>query len=232
LENLSVTTPQEVVEASGYAVLHSFLALEDLPPLQEEAERLLRASASRGGARNVLGKSTLFQDLATAGLPAQAAAAILGSGARPTKLTVFDKTPQANWKVPWHQDLTITVAERREVPGFGPWTVKDDVPHVQLPLSVLEKILAIRLHLDDTPADNGALRVIPGSHRLGRLSVSRITEIRRRIPEKICEVAAGSAMLMSPLLLHASSASESPSRRRVLHFEYSAAPLPGGLRWA
>jgi ectoine hydroxylase-related dioxygenase (phytanoyl-CoA dioxygenase family) len=218
-------------EAAGYAVLPSLISREDLSTLQQEVDRLLSASSSRGGARNVLGKSALLQDLATAGPPAQAAAAILGSGAQPTKLTVFDKTPDANWKVPWHQDLTIAVAERREVPGFGPWTVKDGVLHVQPPTSVLENVLAIRLHLDDTPADNGALRVLPGSHRFGRLSPSQIAEIRQRTPKETCEVPAGGAMLMSPLLLHASSASDSPSRRRVLHFEYSAAPLPGGLRW-
>lgn len=91
MEDLSVTDPQEIVAASGYAVLRSFVALDNLPPLQEESDRLLRTSTSRGGARNILGKSPLLQDLAMAGPPAQAAAAILGSGARPTKLTVFDR---------------------------------------------------------------------------------------------------------------------------------------------
>ncbi len=145
---------------------------------------------------------------------------------------MFDKTPRSNWKVPWHQDLTIAVSERREVAGFGPWSVKDGLPHVQPPASLLERIVALRLHLDDTPAANGALRVLAGTHKLGRLSAARIDALRRQIPETVCPVAAGGAMLMSPLLLHASSPSHAPLRRRVLHFEYSAADLPAGLAWA
>jgi ectoine hydroxylase-related dioxygenase (phytanoyl-CoA dioxygenase family) len=92
-------------------------------------------------------------------------------------------------------------------------------------------VLALRLHLDDTPADNGALRVLPGTHRMGRLSDLRISQLRGEIQEGVCPISAGSAMLMSPLLLHASSPAASPCRRRVLHFEFSAACLPGGLEW-
>jgi hypothetical protein len=217
---------------SGFVLLDELVLACDLEPLRAEADRLLHDSMNRGGARNVLDKSQRLRELAMSGPPARTAAALLGSEARPTKLTIFDKTPRANWKVPWHQDLTITVKERREVPGFGPWSVKENLPHVQPPASVLENVLAIRLHLDDTPAANGALRVLAGSHRLGRLSEAQIDALRRQVPETVCPVPAGGAMLMSPLLVHASSASQAPSRRRVLHFEYSAAPLPGGLAWA
>jgi ectoine hydroxylase-related dioxygenase (phytanoyl-CoA dioxygenase family) len=96
----------------------------------------------------------------------------------------------------------------------------------------LEQVIALRLHLDDTPAENGALRVLPGTHKLGRLSNRKIALLRRETQEVVCAVPAGGAMLMSPLLLHASSASDAPSRRRVLHVEFSAALLPGGLKWA
>jgi hypothetical protein len=73
----------------------------------------------------------------------------LGSVAAPVKATLFDKTPDANWLVPWHQDLTISVKERVDIDGFGPWTVKAGVLSVQPPVSILERMLAIRIHLDD-----------------------------------------------------------------------------------
>lgn len=218
-------------EASGFLLLSALISSDELLQLHAEVDRLLEESESRGGVRNVLGKSPFLHDLATSGPPARAAETFLGPGARPVKLTIFDKTPQANWKVPWHQDLTISVQERKDVPGFGPWTIKDGVPHVQPPVAILEQVLALRLHLDDTPAENGALRVLPGTHKLGRLSDQAIASLRRETQEVVCEVPAGGAMLMSPLLLHASSASEAPSRRRVLHFELSAVRLPGGLEW-
>jgi hypothetical protein len=223
---------QRQVLETGFALVDELVAAEALPALRTEVDRLLLESTGRGGARNVLHKSPLLRELAMGGPPAEVAATILGPEARPTKLTVFDKTPEANWKVPWHQDLIIAVAARAELPGFGPWSVKDGIPHVQPPAEVLESILAIRLHLDDTPPSNGALRVLPGSHRRGRIPEADVASLRRQCSEVVVAVHAGGALLMRPLLLHASSAAELPSRRRVLHFEYSAARLPGGLAWA
>jgi hypothetical protein len=227
----SASLNRELVE-SGFAVVDGLVETTALPALRAETDRLLGHAQRRGGARNVLDKSDLLRDLARTGPPARLAAAVLGEQAQPTKLTVFDKSPQANWKVPWHQDLTIAVAARAEIPGFGPWSTKEGVVHVQPPVEVLQQVLAIRLHLDDTPASNGALRVLPGSHRLGRLNDAQVDALRRDGAAVVCPVAAGGAMLMSPLLLHASSAAVVPARRRVLHFEYSAAPLPGNLAWA
>lgn len=158
--------------------------------------------------------------------------ALIGPGARATKLTLFNKKPEANWKIRWHQDVTITVKERRPVAGFEAWSEKEGVLHVRPPVAILEGLIALRLHLDPTPQANGALRVIPGSHRRGRLSRADIRHCREESSQVICEVAAGGVMAMRPLLLHASSAARAPSNRRVLHFEYASRALPGELRWA
>lgn len=218
-------------EQRGFVVIERMVAPDLLGSLRAEADRLLATSDHRAGVRNALSRSAVLSRVARSGPPAEVAREVLGPRARPTKLTLFDKTAGANWKVPWHQDLTISVRERREVDGFGPWSVKDGVPHVQPPLPVLQSILAIRLHLDDTPPNNGALHVLEGTHQLGRLSDAQVDELRGRIPEHVCVVPAGGAMLMSPLLLHASKPAVDPARRRVLHFEYSAADLPEGLAW-
>ena len=149
----------------------------------------------------------------------------------PIRAIYFDKSPNANWLVPWHQDLTIAVQARADVPGFGPWTEKDGIPHVQPPVEMLERMLTIRLHLDAADESNGALRVIPGSHRQGRLSAGHISEIRHRQTEVVCASAAGGALLMRPLLLHASGRSTSPGHRRILHIEYAGFSLPPALAW-
>jgi hypothetical protein len=149
----------------------------------------------------------------------------------PVRAIYFDKTPETNWGVAWHQDLTIALRNRAEHPGFGPWSTKDGVPHVQPPVALLEQMLTVRLHLDDADESNGALRVIPGSHRHGRLSAAQIQELRDQQGEHLCAVCAGDALLMRPLLLHASSRSTSDRHRRVLHIEYAAFPLPVGLEW-
>jgi hypothetical protein len=155
----------------------------------------------------------------------------VGTAARPVRAIYFDKSPDANWLVPWHQDLTIAVRERVEAPGFGPWSVKEGVPHVQPAVELLARMLAVRLHLDDADQSNGALRVLAGSHRCGRLGAEAIAEWRARGAEIVCTAAAGDALLMRPLLLHASSKSTSSRSRRVLHLEYAGFDLPAGMKW-
>jgi len=144
---------------------------------------------------------------------------------------LFDKTPEANWPVAWHQDQIIAVAERIEVQGFSAWSVKEGLPHVRPPAGILESMITARLHLDDCVAANGALQVLPGSHRAGFLSEDAIRRWTREVSPRFCEVPHGGVLLMKPLVLHASSPSTQPGHRRVLHIEYGPGTLPGGLRW-
>lgn len=150
----------------------------------------------------------------------------------PVRAIYFDKSPDANWLVPWHQDLTLALRNRKEVPGFGPWSVKEGIPHVQPPVELLEKMITVRFHLDAADDSNGALRVLPGSHQRGRWSAEQIGEWRECVPEVMCRAAAGDALLMRPLLLHASSRATRAGHRRVLHLEYAGFRLPEGLEWA
>lgn len=156
---------------------------------------------------------------------------MLGRKARVVRGIYFDKHRDANWKVAWHQDVTIAVREKTEVEGFGPWSIKAGITHVQPPVWVLERMLALRLHLDYADLTNGALHVLSGSHKYGRLSARDIQTMKEKCRVVTCPVPAGGVMLMRPLLLHASSAATHPRRRRVLHLEYSASELPGGLAW-
>jgi hypothetical protein len=155
----------------------------------------------------------------------------VGPAARPVRAIYFDKSPNANWLVPWHQDLTIAVRQRVDAPGFGPWSVKDGVPHVQPPAEIMARMIAVRLHLDPADEANGALRVLAGSHLRGRLTAEQIATWSDQGAEVVCTAAAGDALLMRPLLLHASSKSTSTHSRRVLHIEYAGFDLPEGMQW-
>lgn len=152
-------------------------------------------------------------------------------GGFPVRSILFDKTAATNWGVAWHQDLSICVKERHDVPGFTAWSVKDGVAHVQPPISVLERMLTLRLHLDDCRPDNGPLRVIPGSHRHGRASAEEVTVWRNKVPIVTCAVLSGGAVVMKPLVLHSSSPATNPSHRRVLHVEFASEALPQPLEW-
>jgi ectoine hydroxylase-related dioxygenase (phytanoyl-CoA dioxygenase family) len=92
-------------------------------------------------------------------------------------------------------------------------------------------MVAVRRHLDDCGAENGPVRVLPGSHRVGRLGSEEIAAWRERTPPVECLVPRGGLLVMRSLLLHASSPATAPVHRRVLHLESAAETLPGGLEW-
>ena len=139
----------------------------------------------------------------------------------PFKATLFDKSPQSNWLVAWHQDLALPIRSRVDAPGWGPWTDKGGRLYAIAPAEALRKVVALRVHVDDSSAENGPLRVLPGTHRLGRLTEERIAALAREVEPVECTVTSGGVLAMSPLIVHASSKSTSTAPRRVIHLEYA-----------
>ncbi len=213
------------LEAEGYEIRRRLV----MPEVVEHLRTVL-GPVNGAGRRGLLAEPEIAE-FARHGPPADLMRDVLGPAARPVRAIYFNKTAETSWLVPWHQDLSIAVPEKSEVEGYGPWSVKDGVPHVQPPVAVLEGMLTLRLHLDDCDESNGALRVIAGSHRHGRLSAERIQEMRKSDAEVLCRAAEGDVLLMRPLLLHASGHATGPRQRRVLHIEYAACELPKPLRW-
>jgi hypothetical protein len=154
-----------------------------------------------------------------------------GPSAIPVRVLLFDKTPAANWAVPWHQDRTIAVKARHEVAGFGPWSVKDGVDHVEPPIAILEGMTTLRLFVDDCDDENGPLEVAIGSHRFGRLPGKEMADIVRRSAMFVGAGQAGDVLVMKTLAVHSSKRARSPGHRRVLHVDYAARELPPPLEW-
>jgi hypothetical protein len=219
------------IAEDGFSMVEGLLPEALVCELVGFVEQNLSVDGRRGGIRNLLDISRM-RDLAESFPVRSPVEAVLGKDARVVRGILFDKTESANWKVPWHQDVTIAVNRKVEVDGFGPWSHKDGVLHVQPPATVLEKMVSIRLHLDDCPEENGALRVIGGFHLKGKLPEREIQSLAEQSSVVTCAIRLGGALLMRPLLLHASSASFVPGHRRVIHFDYAAVSLPNGLEWA
>lgn len=146
------------------------------------------------------------------------------------KSIFFDKPEDANWFVSWHQDVPINIKERKETVGFTSWTKKQDIHSVCPPDEVLQNMFTIRIHLDETTSQNGALKVISGTHNK-RFTSEELTAITSNTTPTIIEVQEGGIQLMKPLLLHASSKVLNQKRRRVIHLEFSSTVLPNGLEW-
>ncbi|MFO1488523.1 MAG: phytanoyl-CoA dioxygenase family protein [Verrucomicrobiota bacterium] len=220
---------------SGFQLLRNVLAEEECNVFAQElsalfAEELRSESRRIGGVRNLLRTHDRTSRLA------RSLEVVLELGRRtgkhyfPVRAIFFDKTPEANWRVPWHQDVAIAVNQRKDTEGFDGWSVKDGVAHVIPPAEILAGMITVRIHLDRCYVSNGALRVIPKSHGLGRLSPEKEAELLKQ-SQVVCEAERGDALLMRPLLLHASLPAENPNHRRVLHIEYASGDLPNGLEW-
>jgi ectoine hydroxylase-related dioxygenase (phytanoyl-CoA dioxygenase family) len=228
-------------EHDGFAVLANVVPPEVVADLLElsrdwfsgQQDGLLQRDGEVYGARDLLWRVSEVRHLAASPALLGIARAILGPEAFAVRGLFFDKTQTTNWNLPWHQDMTIAVRARCDVPGFGPWTLKAGVPHVLAPAFLLARRVTIRLHLDPCGPQNGPMRVIPGSHHSGRLDPSAIAAWACRAARQPvdCLSPSGGVVVMRPLLLHASSSGTAPGHRRVIHLEYAAEALPDGLEW-
>ena len=222
---------QQIVEQQGFAITAPLLTPSEIE-IVRNALNQPSISRSRAGVRHALGLPEVTE-LARDQRLLSIAREILGAGAFPYHATLFDKSPASNWLVVWHQDTALPLRQRRELQGWGPWSVKEGVVYAHAPANALRQVLALRIHLDDSTERNGPLRVLPGSHERG---VMTDEDIERLVPQTSpveCVVQRSGVLAMRPLLVHSSSKSHDDSPRRVLHIEYAASVFPAeGLELA
>ena len=222
-----LTSAATLLRDCGFVVVPRVVS-EEL--LQEAEERLETLNVSRAGTRNLL-EHEWCRSLAASIRNHVALAECLQPTLVAVQCTYFDKSPLRNWRVAFHQDLAVPTLQRSDHPELGAWSEKEGQLFVHAPASLLAQLVAVRVHIDPATTSNGPLRVIPGSHRLGRLNPAQIQQSRAASHEVVCTAQRGDILLMQPLILHASSKGTVPDRRRVLHFLF-APPDPGyDIRW-
>ena len=203
---------------AGFEKFREVLSSPECDALLASLESVNR---SRAGARHLMSHPAVAQ------LARDPRLLRIAGGAIPYRATLFDKSRASNWLVAWHQDTAIPLASRFEAEEWGPWSIKAGISYAHAPAWALEKIVALRLHLDPSTADNGPLLVIPGSHRRG---VFRPGGEDKHVA---CVCGRGDVLAMRPLLLHSSQKAASPEPRRVLHIEYAESlDLAPGIRLA
>ncbi|HEX2123479.1 MAG TPA: phytanoyl-CoA dioxygenase family protein [Thermoanaerobaculia bacterium] len=215
------------LDALGFAVADVALSEQQCDHI---ASAIPAVTGGRGGVRGLVGHPTVLQLLLHQRLGEYVWSAV-GRELVAVKATLFDKTAESNWRVQWHQDRVIAVRERMDVAGYGPWSTKAGVLHVEPPASVLEQMLAVRLYLDECGPANGPMQVLPGSHEWGKIPEEELQD--RVAGTKPVEVhaAKGALVLMRPLLVHSSSLSRDAGHRRVLHIELAPAEAISPLQW-
>jgi ectoine hydroxylase-related dioxygenase (phytanoyl-CoA dioxygenase family) len=214
------------LDRDGAAIVPGVLSSNECGAVTQALQTLPRSGA---GSRSLL---TQPGCIALARRLHDALAAHLPRDHVAVQCTYFEKSTALNWLVTLHQDLSIPVSTRTDAPGWSGWSEKEGQLFAQPPVGVLEQSIAVRLHLDVCGSDDGPLRVVPGSHRFGRLGDDEAIRLRADAGEVVCTAEPGDALLLRPLLLHASSKATGRSPRRVLHFVFGPPTLPDGLAWA
>lgn len=218
------------IETHGFAVIPDVLCSAEIDQLTAALTHanLIRSRAGVRHAMKYPAVAATARDTRLCNL----ARAVLGPEAFPYRATLFDKSPDSNWLVVWHQDTALPLLRRKEQAGWGPWSIKEGALYAHAPAHALSQVLALRLHLDDSNLTNGPLRVLPGTHGKGVLSDDSIQDLAKSHAAVACIVPHGGVLAMRPLLVHASSKSHAERPRRVLHLEYAAAPTLDGLSLA
>lgn len=218
------------LQHAGFDILHELIAPEVSSALLEQLSAL-RLQPLRGGIRRIEQQLPAVEVLAKSARLLELVRPYLDGEPKLVRAIYFEKSPQNNWYVTWHQDKTVSVSHRFEAEGWKAWSLKAGAWHTQPPLAVLENMVTIRIHLDPATRQNGCLKVIPRSHLSGLLKPAEIQSQVGQSQPDYCEVPAGGAVMMRPLILHASEKAINDTPRRVLHFEYSGYALPEGIAW-
>jgi hypothetical protein len=226
------TTILDNFEETGFEILSCEQHMPSIQLLKVECSRLLFSTGSqKAGIRNLLDSNTLITEFCRSGWFFELAQSVLGNSARPVRVILFDKSPEANWSVPWHQDLAIAVRGDGLPEGYGPRSNKEGVPHIIPPQRILENMVTLRLHLDPCPLESGPLVVSPGSHHLGKCKDGEIAPEDLEANSITCVAQLGDVLMMRPLLFHKSSKATLPSARKILHVEYAGIELDEPLAW-
>ena len=224
---VAVAVEEMTIQKEGAQLFKAALSFAQL----SELERALADQAQDHAGVRHSGIPELRPCLSPTGPVGNVAASIVGPECLPVRAILFDKNADQNWSLGWHQDRTIAVRQRVDIDGFGPWSVKSGMVHVEPPFDLLASMVTVRVHLDAVPEKNAPLLVAPGSHKRGRIPTSEIPEVVRQCGIITCLAAAGDIWLYATPILHASDAASQLSHRRVLQIDYAVGQLPGGLEW-
>lgn len=232
---MTYTSNKIALEENGYSLLAALYTEKEVEQIVDTLERSKMEGSAYLKTNDLFAIRQLLSTIPelTAQLFNQNLTALLSqlfeSDCFLTKAIYFDKPSESNWFVAYHQDLSISVKEKVEVAGYKNWTYKKGQYGVQPPISVLEDTITIRIHLDHTDANNGALKILPTSHLKG---IHRIEAVdMAQAAEISCEVEKGGVMLMKPLTFHASGRTTNKKQRRVLHLEFCSQELATPLEW-
>lgn len=227
-------TVKDSILQDGFSIIHPFFTLEYMDELIVQLESHNAFTFDKqvsDSCSNLIHTIPVVKNLAYSAQIITIVENVLGNISFPVYAVILDKSQDNNWGLDWHQDLKISVKHKIETTGYRNWTEESGIPHVIPPLTVLEKRMSVRIHLDNCFIENGAMLVAPKSHKVGMLSDKSEIEKVASGETCYCEIQKGGVMCFTPLLLHKSPYATTTKKRRVLQIDYAGTKLINGLEW-
>lgn len=211
---MNTTDLQQQYERDGFVVLREVLSRDECAVLKAEGLRVLKEHARPNSSVfvGVAAASQVFYDLASDPRIAAALEPLMPEGIMFMSDKFVWKSGDARFGTPWHCDSAYWKNTR---PKISVW-----------------------IPLDDATAQNGTLKVLPGAHKqdwqhgAGDMTVTNnefantISSIPDDAPnEMICEIPAGSLLIFSDRLPHASCPNTAGLDRYAIISTYHA-PQP------
>lgn len=205
---------QQQLDEAGYVVLENLMGTDLLAALRlrvaelfiEEGEGAGAEFKQEPGARrlaNLLDKGEVFQQALRTPRLLACVAGVLGPEYKLSSMNVRSANPHSDDPQPLHCDMGALPDER------GYWVCNS----VWL--------------LDDFTPENGAIRLVPGSHRWGKLPQSELADPKARHPQEMLLTGkSGTVIVMNAHLWHGGTANRMSKPRTALHIFFARRDKP------
>jgi|GEM_PF-5756574 len=138
------------------------------------------------------------------------------------------RSPTANWAVPWHQDTSVYCTH---IPPDASGELRAGFATFRPTDHSVANLTVARVALDRDTTTSGCLRVLPGSHKWGRVSGGEGGRLGGHAGTAI-ELEPGDVAFFNPLLMHRADENRTSSQRRVVHIYYRPVGMPlQGTGW-
>ena len=199
------------LEEQGYLVFPGLMDASMLTALRERIKQLFREEGDAAGSEfkqepgarrlaNLVNKGRIFEEIILTPRVLEAMAAVLGPKFKLSSLNVRSADPHSLCDQPWHCDSGAIADD------LGYW--------------VCNSVWM----LDDFTPENGATRMIPGSHKWNRVPPAGLYDSQPG--QELVTGKAGTVVVMNAHMWHGGTANQTQAPRRAMHVYYTREDKP------
>src|SRR5262245_18338493 len=197
------------IDATGYLVLENLMDQRLLEAVRRRVDELFEQEGAQGGAEfkqephslrlaNLVDKGEVFEQVVETSQVLDCMRHVLGPRFKLSSLNVRSADPNNGWSQPLHADSGAIADEQ------GYW--------------VCNSVWM----LDAFTAENGAIRMVPGSHCWGMTPDQALSDLYAPHPQEILLTGrAGTVVVMNAHMWHGATANRTSAHRRAMHVYYT-----------